>query len=436
MDRCKIVRHNTEKLPNDLIIEVLSRLPAKSVAIFRCVSKQWDSLLASQVFKESFLTNSLSRPGLLFNFRFGSKWHFFSSPQPQKFGENFSIVAKEHHMGSYKNCYIESCQSVHGFIYLRYRSKEIDETTQVIYNPCTRQHITLPKLETRYYDMRSFFVYDPIQKQFKVLCTYMVRKQPTNFDNMLYDMKYQVLTLGSGELLWREIECSFPQRPGGKSGRDNGICINGVLYYKTPYANGNIPMQIICFDVSSEKFSFIKIEKDLFVRNLVNYKGKLGVVVCFTKCNGKIRGEVWVLDDTIEAKWSKHKFVLPDHAMESMLATDRGEIVWVSSPSTYPSYVFYYTMESKRVRRFELIGMEDKVTGKDRYEFHTSTNHVENLMFLYKKPGLIHGTIANPAIKSNQSIGEDMQDNLGTKRGDQAAGRRERPTKRGEHEVH
>ncbi|EOA36576.1 hypothetical protein CARUB_v10011754mg [Capsella rubella] len=324
MDRRKIVRHNTEKLPNDLIIEVLSRLPAKSVAICRCVSKQWDSLLVSQVFKEAFLTSSLSRPRLLFNFRFGTKWYFFSSPQ--KFSDKFSVVATEHHMNSYENSYIQSCQSVHGFIHL------------------TGFDIL---------DLHSFLAYEPIQKQFKVLCTTVVRRQQPSFGNKLYGMKYQVLTLGTGELLWREIESSFTHRPGGKSGRENGICINGVLYYNTPYGNGYIPMQIVCFDVSSEKFSFIKIENDHIVLELINYKVKLGAVVCFYNSSGKHK-EVWVLDDTKEAKWSKDMFVLPKNEMESMCATDTGEIVWVSSPLTYPSYVFYYNMESKRVRRVEI----------------------------------------------------------------------------------
>ncbi|EOA38843.1 hypothetical protein CARUB_v10011186mg [Capsella rubella] len=408
MDRRKIVRGHTEKLPNDLIIEVLSRVPAKSVAICRCVSKQWDSLLVSQVFKESFLSISLSRPRLLFNFSFRSKWHFFSSPQPQKFGDNFSIVANEHHMGSYEYCYIQSCQSVHGFIYLRYGSRRtnIYETTHVIYNPCTRQHLTLPKLEIKSIDLQSFLTYDPIQKQFKVLCMTVVFRPPGS----IYRVNYKVLTLGTGELLWRDVECSFPHHPMSEM---NGICINGVLYCYIAYGNGTNASEIVCFDVSSEKFSFIKIDKDRFVKNLINYKGKLGVLVCF---NYSLRyyNEVWILDDTNEVKWSKHMFVLPIQVVKSMRATDTGEIAW-----TTPSYVFYYNMESrngrqgnyKRVRRVEIKGMEDKVTtGKDRHEFHTSMNHVENLMFLYKETGC-----------SDQSIGEDMRDNLGTERGDEAA---------------
>ncbi|EOA39140.1 hypothetical protein CARUB_v10012065mg, partial [Capsella rubella] len=365
MDRHKFFRHNTEKLPIDLIIEVLSRLPAKSVAICRCVSKHCDSLLASQVFKESFLTSSLSRPLLLF--KFDRMWQFFSTPKRQNFCDNLNVVATKYHMGSYRNFDIRSFQSVHGFIYMRCLSK-VDEPSQVICNPCTRQQITLPRLETRNLGSQSFFAYDPIQKQFKVLCT-------------MYDRKYKVLTLGTGELLWREIECSFPHHP--ESGR-NGIRIKGVLYYIAYTSCGD--SQIVCFDVSSEKFSFINIEMDRYVLELINYKDeKLGVLVCYSNCG--FHAEVWVLDDTNEVKWSKHMFVMPMDGVKSMWTTERGDIVWVSSRWTHPSYISYCSMGSKRVRRVEIKGVEDTVSMRqDRCEFHTSTNHVENLMFLYKKP--------------------------------------------------
>jgi len=108
MDRRKIVRRNSqssvstyvrETLHIDLIIEIVSRLPLDSIAICRCVSKQWASILQRPDFAESFLRKSLSRPRLLFTFRSGSKWYYFSSPQPQTFGKNLSVVAKEYHMG-------------------------------------------------------------------------------------------------------------------------------------------------------------------------------------------------------------------------------------------------------------------------------------------------------------------------------------------------
>ncbi|KAH0915176.1 hypothetical protein HID58_029622 [Brassica napus] len=66
-----------------------------------------------------------------------------------------------------------------------------------------------------------YFGYDPVEKQFKVLCMYSSRVERPN--------TYQVLTLESGKRLWRTTERKFyfveDHRMRGE------ICINGVLYF-------------------------------------------------------------------------------------------------------------------------------------------------------------------------------------------------------------
>ncbi|CAM9002585.1 unnamed protein product [Rhodiola kirilowii] len=51
------------ELPHDVIVDILSRLPCKSLVKFRCVSKQWNSLIRSHKFaKLQFST--VTDPGL------------------------------------------------------------------------------------------------------------------------------------------------------------------------------------------------------------------------------------------------------------------------------------------------------------------------------------------------------------------------------------
>ena len=107
---------NSETLPIDLFIEILKRLPEKAIALCRCVSKEWDSILSSPHFAKSFLTSSSTRPQLLFTFEFKGKWHFFSSPQLH-FNENISVVAPDYHMGVSGDWYKEVCLSANGFVY-------------------------------------------------------------------------------------------------------------------------------------------------------------------------------------------------------------------------------------------------------------------------------------------------------------------------------
>ncbi|EOA37716.1 hypothetical protein CARUB_v10012444mg, partial [Capsella rubella] len=365
-----------ETLPIDLIIEILSRLPVNSIARYRFVSKQWASLLQRQDFTELFLTRTPMprRQRLLFTFRFGSKWHYFSSPQPQDFGDNVSVVATEYIMGYSGTRYKEICQSVNGFIYLndkRFLSYIDVKNVPVICNPCTGQHITLPKVETGNADLKCYFGYDPIRKQFKVLCWTMFRQTTSN-------VKYQVLTLGTGELLWRKIECPIRHTPEIER---NGICINGVLYY-TSYRHGT-SIRIVCFDVRSEKFSFVDM-KYVSLLTLIDYKGKLGVVVrslSYDNC-----AELEVLDDTKEGKWSIHNCNLPYSSLEdvrkSIWASDMGDIVWPSSTRlTDPLYVYYKNVETDHVRTVEIKGLKDKVsTSRDPHEsLFFFTNYDENL---------------------------------------------------------
>ncbi|CAF1707836.1 unnamed protein product, partial [Brassica napus] len=59
---------NSESIPADLIVEIFSRLTAKSLSRFRCLSREWASIFCSRNFTHSFLTRSSARPRLLFTF--------------------------------------------------------------------------------------------------------------------------------------------------------------------------------------------------------------------------------------------------------------------------------------------------------------------------------------------------------------------------------
>ncbi|KAJ4891418.1 F-box protein DOR [Raphanus sativus] len=81
----------------DLVIEIFSRLPLKSIARCRCVSKQWASALRRPDFTELFFTKSSARPQLLFAREKEKDVRFFTALQPQNLGENVSIMAADHH---------------------------------------------------------------------------------------------------------------------------------------------------------------------------------------------------------------------------------------------------------------------------------------------------------------------------------------------------
>lgn len=105
-----------------------------SIAICRCVSKHWGSILRRPDFTELFFNMSLARPQLFFACLEDSKLVFYSSPQPQNLNENSSPLVASYHMSFPLDMYYnyEICNHVNGLILLKLLRKEKGETVQVI----------------------------------------------------------------------------------------------------------------------------------------------------------------------------------------------------------------------------------------------------------------------------------------------------------------
>ncbi|ESQ33725.1 hypothetical protein EUTSA_v10009588mg [Eutrema salsugineum] len=346
-------REIPDSVTTDLTIEIFSRLPAKSAARFRSLSKLWGSMLHRHYFTELFLTRSCARPRLLFALkRDGEReWSFFSSPLFHNPYEKSSLSADFHVKLSRDMFPTEFRGPASGLIYFSgmriSQKKGEDALVPVIFNPRTRQYATLPKL-TRYNQFYSFLGFDPIGKQFKVL----------SMGHLGCSDDHMILTLGTGEMNWRKIQYPFKHDP-----YSQGICINGVLYYLASTSTSRVSDVIVCFDVRSEKFKFIK--PKCFYTILVNYKGKLGGI----KLNGDGHSNtlelcLWVLEDVEKQEWSNYVYTLPgnksiDLSYASVVGvTAKGEIVLTEKYTfrSKPFFVFYFNPERKTFQRVEIQG--------------------------------------------------------------------------------
>ncbi|XP_010476675.1 PREDICTED: putative F-box protein At1g31090 isoform X2 [Camelina sativa] len=160
---------NSVSLPNDLIYEILSRLPAKSIKRFRCVSKLWESIICRKDFTELFHTRSLSNPRLLLiKAQRGGQWSFFSMPQ-NHYGKSSFVVADSFQMKFFEDrSFPYDFSYASGLIYFRDTriSKDGEDKVQVICNPSTGQYAILPPglTDRSCLDLLGF---DPIEKQYK-----------------------------------------------------------------------------------------------------------------------------------------------------------------------------------------------------------------------------------------------------------------------------
>ncbi|XP_056857523.1 putative F-box protein At1g53360, partial [Raphanus sativus] len=184
-------------IPNDLIVEVFSRVPGKSIARFRCVSKYLASILRRHDFTELFLTKSLTRPRLLFTVKAKGKLLLYSTPQPHNPDDNSCLVATPYHTSFPEYFPSDMCSTVCGLVLLQEYWKI---KVRVICNPVTGQFLTLPKVLLKEKNLPKveakrnraeiegmYLGYDPIGKQFKVLCMTSSRDERPN--------THQVLTL-------------------------------------------------------------------------------------------------------------------------------------------------------------------------------------------------------------------------------------------------
>ncbi|KAL0887901.1 hypothetical protein Bca101_011884 [Brassica carinata] len=354
-------QNSPKDIPFDLTFEILSRLPAKSIIRFQSVSKLWYSIIRSKDLEDSFLIHSKTRPRLLFTFEHSRKRIIFSAPE-HDMEENSSTA--RHDMTISDLVYDIKSRPVNGLICCTHGS------SIAVCNPTTRQILKLPDVTRNGRCMYARLGYDPVQDQYKVLCV-MMHKLYNSTRNTLEQESF-VFTLGCQQQEWRKIEV-IEDDP--YMGFDDGICINGGIYYVIGHN------KIARFDVRSEKVDIKKVvlyyianvitSINAYCWTLVNHQGKLGGI----DCERFLLMRLWIQEEKDES-WNIMTCDVPTewgdlfrdiarlsspgeiHTGEFMLVSDRFE------PSK-PVSVFYYDMIRKSFRRAEVEG------------------HIENIKFLY-----------------------------------------------------
>ncbi|KAJ4893587.1 putative F-box protein [Raphanus sativus] len=380
----KSTHRNSLPVPDDLAMEIFTRLSAKAIARCRCACKSWSSMLRSQDFTDSFLTKSSTRPQFLFvcqdHYSNHISFSSSSSPHPQKEeNSSSSYTVTANHLARFRSSHmLLGCTN--GFLCYGFNPVWKGRIDPVIYNPITRQSLTLPRLKLsskRFLGIVvSYLGYDPVSKEFKVL----------SMESSRVSANHQVLTLGTNKKLsWRSVHCSTPHSSSGK-----WISISGVLYYAAGANTSSVTSMVACFDMNVEKFSFVNFGRVMHGSTvLVDYNGKLGLLMSGDAPGDNISRasksfELWVLRDG--AEWCKHLYVLPplwkDVVTETMgiagIIVGTNEIVLAPFLQNSLSYVIYFNVEKNTLTKVGIQGMEAS-RGK---RFDIYINYVENLKLL------------------------------------------------------
>ncbi|CAH9118942.1 unnamed protein product, partial [Cuscuta europaea] len=390
----------TPFLSNDIILEILKRLPAKSLMRFKCVSKGWLNMILNPFFIESHQNQARTRPDashrlfayshynhlllsyhyndhpeLLIQTIFSTKMKLdFTSSQilysqpPLWLGANTRITSEFQGISNITNGLI--CVHIYD---VGCREKQ----SLWLINLATMQKRSLPIPRLCCSHTSAYFLgFDSSSKKYKILhfCS-----------GGEYDC--QVLTLGRRR--WRRV---IGPNPGKELGLVEAMSTDGRIYFMV----GNRDLHVLTFfDLRTEKFEHLSIPEaslrregntgwhycPYYFQELLEIRGKVGLV----------RGlKVWILEET---GWIEKSIILPNHVYNgTFVGHERNyKIVIKSSPGADMASKYYlYDLDTSECIEAPEIAIHDLnfsnyLFGSNLSSYNCNTklfNYIENITTL------------------------------------------------------
>lgn len=318
----------SDHLPTEIVIEILKRLPVKSILRFTLVCKLWYSIITNPNFITIHLNHNRNNNNLLVRFYTNNdrKEHYLLLPDVEKFDEN----SVELEFPFYSSIgYFRIIGSCNGLICLCDDYFQ-DAENVIIWNPCVRKSITLafPEKPPNPYMCVIGFGFDSSKNVFKVVrvvyekeCLNQLRVPP---DVEVYEQ---------GGLGWRTIGCAPPHYCMVEFMWSQVFVHDSVhwIAYDPCVADGFYNL-IIAFEMKNEVFREIKLPPDVADQRptclSVTLFGDSLAVFCGGQ-SGSGACSVWVMRDygVFESWVNLYNINLPGVLSRSLGFRNNGEIV-------------------------------------------------------------------------------------------------------------
>jgi F-box interacting protein len=298
-------------LPNELVIQILKRLPVKSLICFKCVCKLWFSLISDPHFANSHfqLTAATHTPRVmcispLSHEILSIDFEAFFNDDPASVNLNFSLPK------SYFP--VEIRGSCRGFILL-YRPPNI-----YVWNPCTgfKKQIPLSTFDSKSVADCHGLVYDESRDDHLVVVFSHVSSHLEVFsfrDNM-----------------WKEINVThFPYVIVPYQGE--GFLLNGVIHWLAYRRDLDLDV-IVAFDLMEKKMFEMPVPSDFAQRFLGNLWVFGEFLSLWVKDYDNDTIVIWVMKEyKMHSSWTKTLVLplrgIPDHYFQPIYSTKNGDII-------------------------------------------------------------------------------------------------------------
>nr|GMD36643.1 putative F-box protein At3g52320 [Ipomoea batatas] len=313
-------------LPQEILMEILSKLPTKTLVRFRCVSKFFCTLIVDRAFGVVHRSLSLtlpSRAGFLLSIEVRSppltplrRSYYTLDFSPHREG-----MVQANRVGFLDADPFLLSSSSDGLICVSKPKGGVD-----VCNVSTGHRISLPRFQ--YKDCAPHLGYDSQSKRYKVL----MATQMIDLESNSYEYKLWVFTVGV-DRSWREIHnCgsyTFQPLDGYPSFYDSNTCvhIDGIIYSYNSLNKHSMFLHrfhIETFEVGCESFSVItlplpdEVSSQIYyldIKNpaLLEVGGRLAMVLVDVHSlprGGECYMDVWTWEK-FEKRWEKITITIP-----------------------------------------------------------------------------------------------------------------------------
>ncbi|KAI3981750.1 hypothetical protein MKX01_027735 [Papaver californicum] len=288
-------------IPKDILLDILVRLPIKSVSQFRCVDKAWSKLLGSPKFLKMHDQRAMEM-----NVNYGLMLHNHNDVYSFSYDPSSSTCKGINHVTRPVRSYQDGIEFFgccnNGLVLLRHVSKYYSHVL-ILWNPTTNECKKVPFPTFHETEQCLDYVeygigYSSRRKDFRVVA---IGNFEGSFEVMVYSLKKNK---------WKaDEELHLDNLDHRKIPDMARMPVNRALHWIADIESMTLPSEdpevILCFDIENEQFNHLPLP-DLFDENSETSLYVLGGSLCLLGFDPEVGAAVWELkQDGAEKKWTK-----------------------------------------------------------------------------------------------------------------------------------